>query len=60
MIIYLVGISIEYTINEINEPPIYMKIHPDEHRTMILNDAKDAILKSLNDSKGCEITSLQV
>lgn len=44
LIIYLVGISIEFTITEIIESPIYLKIHANEHRTIILNDAKDAIL----------------
>ncbi|CAD8079808.1 unnamed protein product [Paramecium primaurelia] len=60
LIIYLVGPSIELTITEINEPPIFMTIHPYERRTIIFNDARDAILQSLNLSKGCELTSLQV
>ncbi|CAD8185889.1 unnamed protein product [Paramecium pentaurelia] len=60
LIIYFIGPSIEITITEINEPPIFMTIHPYERRTIIFNDARDAILQSHNLSKGCELTSLQV
>ncbi|CAD8127226.1 unnamed protein product [Paramecium sonneborni] len=60
LIIYLIGSSIEFTITEIEEPFIQIKIHPNEHKTINLDYARDAILQSYNNSRGCEITPMQV
>ncbi|CAD8128009.1 unnamed protein product [Paramecium sonneborni] len=60
LITYLIGSSTEFTITEIDEPLIYIKIHPNEHKTINLEDARDAILQSYNNSRGCEISPMQV
>ncbi|CAK67675.1 unnamed protein product (macronuclear) [Paramecium tetraurelia] len=52
--------SLAFTITEVEEPLTSIKIHANEHRTLNLDDARDAILLSYNHSRGCEVTPLQL
>ncbi|CAD8070441.1 unnamed protein product [Paramecium primaurelia] len=60
LIIQFISYTLGFTITEIEEPLSSIKIHPNEHKTLILDDAKDAILLSYNHSRGCEVTPLQL